>query len=108
MSELNPEDRSLLEEALAAQTAMADREPVNTGWEHRWIGTGNDSGKTGVRWQCQGLRTVIFVKPGDDAGPDQEHRWLLSYTRENGFGAPTDRNAPAVSKQFHDIVPVHH
>lgn len=105
MTELNPEDQALLEEALTAQAAMADLWPVHTGWEHRWIGTGNESKREGNRWQCQSLRTIIFVKPGDDSGPDQEHRWILSYTHEHGFGSPIDRNAPPVSKQFHDIVP---
>ncbi len=106
MTKLNPEDQALLVEALAAQVVMANREPVNTGWQHRWIGTGNDSGKGPVRWQCQGLRTVIFTKPGDNAGPDHEYRWVLTYTHEKGFGAPIDQHAPAVSRQFHDIIAV--
>ena len=107
MTELSREDQVLLEGARSAQSTLANQWPVSLGWKPSWIGTGVDSGRPETRWQCQNLRTVIFVHLDEnDSDPDKSSRWSLPYTEEKGFGDSIDRNAPPISSLFHDLIQV--
>jgi hypothetical protein len=106
MTDLSAEDYDLLERAVAAHAAAVNNWPVSLGWQPRWIGTGIESTHPGNRWQCQGLRTVIFTHLDDSSGPEQGSRWTLPYTQESGFGSSIDRNAPPVTELFDNIVSV--
>ena len=106
MTDLSTEDKMLLDAALVTQSNQSNSWPVKIGWKPRWIGTGIDSDNPRHPWQCQSLRTVIFTKLDDDAGPEKGYRWILPYTHEKGFGHPIDRNAPPVKEMFCELVPV--